>query len=692
MSQHPPTGDNPIVSKVDDELDRGTVAEGIARDLRTVDAGDGYVTALMGPWGSGKTSLVNLVKAELKNEPSIPVIDFNPWMFSGTDALVNSFFREISAQLRERNQGGYASVADRLDRYSDVLTPLVWLPVVGPWAGRLKTLTGAAKQFKDKNQKSAAEQKRTVSEALAALNSPIVVVVDDIDRLSRQEIQDIFKLVRLTASFPNIIYLLVFDRHRVEQGLSADGMPGRSYLEKIVQSGFDLPAVSEQALVTQIGASLQGVVDGVGGVELFDEAAWPDILMEIVVPLIGNMRDVRRYAASSRSVIESVKEQVDLVDVLALEAVRIFLPDVFQGIVRAQRGLTTASSWNGGSNHESPVLKNEIDGLLDLAADRRPLVENLIRRLFPAGIRHFENNNHGSDWMKTWLKNRRVAHIDVLKLYLERTPTQTMIAFNRAEIAFEMLGNGPALDEYLRSLPVDELEEVIGALESFEDEYPVDSVTTSVATLTNLIPSLPEKRRGMFDLDTRMIVARVILRMLRRIEGEDAIKAAVDAILPQVQTLSGKLEIVGTIGHIQGLGVKLVSAEHAAELEVALAQEIAVASDESLSEEWDLLRLLIAPARWFEGSNARTIAVDASPELHLAVFDSATSAKRSQSMGTRHIHVTKTLAWESLILLFGSEDNIRLVAKRFSEEVPEETSDLRAVIYKYLGGWRPDHD
>ena len=57
------------------------------------------------------------------------------------------------------------------------------------------------------------------------------------------EIRDIFKLVRLTANFPNIIYIVAFDRNRVEKALAEQGLPGRDYLEKILQVAFDLPVV-----------------------------------------------------------------------------------------------------------------------------------------------------------------------------------------------------------------------------------------------------------------------------------------------------------------------------------------------------------------------------------------------------------------------------------------------------------------
>jgi predicted KAP-like P-loop ATPase len=93
-------GDNPIEQRAEDLLGRMSIAAVIAEEMRSVDASRGFVAAVMGPWGSGKTSLVNLARLELAKDPAIPVLDFNPWMFSGTEQLVNSFFRELSAQLR----------------------------------------------------------------------------------------------------------------------------------------------------------------------------------------------------------------------------------------------------------------------------------------------------------------------------------------------------------------------------------------------------------------------------------------------------------------------------------------------------------------------------------------------------------------------------------------------------------------
>ena len=81
-------------------------------------------------------------------------------------------------------------------------------------------------------------------------NEPIVIVLDDADRLSRGEIRNVFRLVRLTAHFPNLIYIVPCDRHRVERALneSEQGLSGSDYLDKIIQFPYNLPEIPAHIL------------------------------------------------------------------------------------------------------------------------------------------------------------------------------------------------------------------------------------------------------------------------------------------------------------------------------------------------------------------------------------------------------------------------------------------------------------
>lgn len=81
--------------------------------------------------------------------------------------------------------------------------------------------------------------------------------------------------------------------------------------------------------------------------------------MEVIRPLLRNMRDVRRYAAAIHGTVRDLDGQVALADVLALEAVRIFLPDVFRQMHGAVDGLTTTSGLSYGGREDPPYLKGK---------------------------------------------------------------------------------------------------------------------------------------------------------------------------------------------------------------------------------------------------------------------------------------------------------------------------------------------
>ncbi|MDD2558796.1 MAG: P-loop NTPase fold protein [Desulfuromonas sp.] len=243
------SADNPITKSEEDALGRVKPASSFARQVLAIDPSEGVVVGVLGPWGSGKTSFVNLSQVFLK-ESGVTVLEFNPWMFSGADQLVQSFFIELSAQLKLRPD--LSEVGELVGDYGETFSGLGWLPLIGPWIERGRVVTDLISKTLQRKKEGIKASQNKVREALEKIDKPIVVILDDIDRLSTPEIRDVFKLVRLTANFPNIIYLLAFDRYRVEQALGEQGIPGRDYLEKILQIGIDLPAIPDHVLNSQI--------------------------------------------------------------------------------------------------------------------------------------------------------------------------------------------------------------------------------------------------------------------------------------------------------------------------------------------------------------------------------------------------------------------------------------------------------
>ncbi|MGH8730032.1 MAG: KAP family P-loop NTPase fold protein [Burkholderiales bacterium] len=363
--------DEPIMKPEEDLLGRANLASVIADEIRNIEASDGFVVGVLGPWGSGKTSLINLIQNKLAEEPALTVLTFNPWMFSGADQLVESFFIELAAQLR-LGPSKMQNIANILDTYGEMFSPLGSIlgsvPVAGTIWGLLGGATKAFNNYYKARKKGVAETRDKLAKELRDLSQPIVVVIDDVDRLRTSEIRDIFKLVRLIANLPNIVYVLAFDRLRVEQALAEDGLSGRDYLEKIIQAAYDIPAIPPAMLSQQIIDAINEALAEVPNRGPFDERRWQGVFREIVFPLFRNMRDVRRYAASLPGTVRSLDGRVALVDVLAFEATRVFMPDLFAAISRSQQALTAPEERTLFDDLKLPEDKLSIDALLKTAS------------------------------------------------------------------------------------------------------------------------------------------------------------------------------------------------------------------------------------------------------------------------------------------------------------------------------------
>lgn len=680
-------GDNPIRGSEQDLLRRAGGAQSIAAGLRDVDASEGYVVAVVGPWGSGKTSVVNLVKEALEESPALPIVEFNPWMFSGTDELVHSFFRELAAQLRLKGPK-LAGIAETVDEYSELLSPISLVPFIGAWYDRFRSTAKVFREYQEWRQGSVGDQKSKLSDELAKLDQPLVVVIDDIDRLESSEIRDIFKLVRLTASFPNIVYILAFDRKRVEDALEQAGFDGRAYLEKIIQLGYDVPPVANSVLLRLLGESLQEAVEDLGALERFDGDAWPDVLMEIVRPLVKNMRDVSRYCGAVRATSRTLGTQVELVDVMALEAVRVFLPDVFRLVVAGRDGLTTPSSDYGRGNEE-PALTEQVNAVLAAGSTHPGVVRALISRLFPAARRHIGDSSYGTSWQAQWLRGRRVAHPDVLATYIEQVTNESLQAFNHAERAYSVLNDEDALSAVLREGNIADLEDVISALEAFEAEFPPEAAVPASRVLLNLLPDLPERPRGMMSfVDARLVVVRVVLRLLRRLESPEQVMNATVRILEAVESFASQFELITIVGHRENAGHKLVSEADAATLEQEFRERLAHASTAELVAERGLLRLMFMPKMY--GENGEVVGADPRDLVlaHALLLD-AQSVVRSQAMGSRTVHHTTRLNWDILVEVFGGEEAVQQAVDSLRGTEDEELAAVIALADKYLSGWRP---
>ncbi len=332
-------------------LGRGDFARQLAAAL--VDQGSGLsrgvVIGLTGPWGSGKSTVVGAVASSLEQQSAV-VVRFNPWLISGRDDLIAAFFTELAAALSEAKEADlsreFAEKARRaielVARYGRALIKRgaeqgmnIILPgsgqVAGDIADAILSAGGDAARPLDKTLQARRDELR---EALASLGKPVVVVIDELDRVEDAEVRTAAQLVKAVADFPAISYLLAYDRDRVLEALG--GLEGKergaSYLEKIVQYEVSIPVAFAEELKELAFAGLAELF-GRRTVALppgWEESPLLDELMTLAFErgLLETPRDVKRWIGQYDVLEPMVRDEVHWADVLAFAMLESKHPEV----------------------------------------------------------------------------------------------------------------------------------------------------------------------------------------------------------------------------------------------------------------------------------------------------------------------------------------------------------------------------
>lgn len=413
-----PHNDQPIANPTEDRFGIDPFASALASSIRKLQSPTGSVIALNGPWGSGKSSVVNLVRhhlTEAVKAEELVLIDFNCWWFRGEDALALAFFSELYAGLTptlgERIKKVLPKLGARLLRSGSIIgkaADAVGAGGVGTVAGGVMEWFGGLIEQGESVEKLHGE----ISKALADQKKRFLIVIDDIDRLSPDEALLIFRLVKSVGRLPNVIYLLVYDRQLAEKIVS-ERYPseGPHYLEKIVQAAFELPEPS----ATDVQQHLLGLVETICGSPGEEGIVrFMNIFHEGIAPAMRTPRDVARFTNSLSVTWPAVAGEVDSADFLALEVLRLLHPTIYRAI-RQNKELMCSGAQGDGRNRETVAKRYH---KILFGSEQEPEDDRLRRvlmRLFPALESAWANMSYGDGFTQQWAMGRRVcsmAHFD----------------------------------------------------------------------------------------------------------------------------------------------------------------------------------------------------------------------------------------------------------------------------------------
>lgn len=417
--------DRAITSIEEDLLGRATFSKQLGQAIYDYKGKDSLVIGLFGKWGTGKTSVANMalqtVEVLSKNDTSPPImIRFAPWNYSDKDNLISQFLSSLKAYLSmDSNEFLKVKVGKALSDYSSIFEFASLIPVLGsPLAVALKGIVKASGDELSKPQ-DLNTTKHKLEDALLEADQKIIILIDDIDRLSNSQIRDVFQLVKQVGDLPNIIYLLAMDRDIVRRALSSvQNYDGSEYLEKIIQISFEMPEMRKTRLHDFFFSKINEVIREISKDITWDQQYFNKVFNNCIAPYLLTLRDVNRMINTFQFRYSMLYKETSLEDMLGITTLEVLKPDLYKWI--AENKVTLCGNVMHGyytARNESEDNKKRYEAVFQtLGLDPEKSIKS-VAAMFPAfakdvGVHFYEANNNANIRVQM-----RAAQIERFDLY-----------------------------------------------------------------------------------------------------------------------------------------------------------------------------------------------------------------------------------------------------------------------------------
>ncbi|WP_394136396.1 KAP family P-loop NTPase fold protein [Aliivibrio fischeri] len=393
--------DQPITSEIEDELNRISFSKQIAETLILDVNKPCFTVSLEGHWGYGKTSILNMVKANFESMETPPiVVEYNAWVNGKPESLIQDFLIQFTSQLGLADYSGDGqNIAKELLSYSKLFSVAKLIPGVEPWGSLIeKTLKGVGEvteSLSDLKELSVEDKKAEVEKQLRKINRPIVVIIDDIDRLTPKEAFQVLRLVKAVANFTRTSFILSFEPSYLESILAHNKIDNaHEYIDKIVQLRLPVPNITTRDIDNLINQQFEGI-SGNFSFDYYqdDNDRFSYLYRQYLQNIITTPRDVKRILNHFKFSYNLIKNQVCITDLFILSVIAVKAHKIYNNI-KSNPTLYAESGESENFNYSYLNKEKSLEEFKrqrhqiykELALSEDNLYEQLLSEIFPTAF------------------------------------------------------------------------------------------------------------------------------------------------------------------------------------------------------------------------------------------------------------------------------------------------------------------
>ncbi len=394
--------DKPIIHQKDDVLSRVEFIKDLANQISDIPISfDSFIFGLYGSWGEGKTSIINLLQNNLKENNII--VNFDPWHFKDQEVIARSFYSELEAAINKEYI--FPNFHKTMEKYLRMISLNI----------RHYGLTVNPSAKSD----SIEETKKRIESYIDFIPKKIIIFIDNIDRLQKNEILLIFQLVRLNSNFKNTVYLLSFDREVVIKQIDDN----YAFIDKIIQKPVLVPPIEEnkirEILLEKFSNfpgkenlnSLKNYIKD--GLNKDYHSIWSSIGRNF-----KTIRHVKIYLNSLYSTLPPIEDRINFKDLFIVEAIRVFFPEIFNIIYRYPAFFLPIAGDSQPERNSNEILRNDVSSDVVAVLGKYTKDAQTLRDIFYGLFPYMAFNKINQFGMATERGMRSQGHID-FKYYKE---------------------------------------------------------------------------------------------------------------------------------------------------------------------------------------------------------------------------------------------------------------------------------
>lgn len=252
-------------------------------------------------YGQGKTSFLMIFDDEVSNSNHKAIsINFEPWLCDTETGIINEFFDTFRMEVGEY----LPKLNGTIKQYVELLLSAIEYERKG-FSFSLASFT--------RNNRTLKSTHDMIREELMKIDRPIIITIDDVDRLQSKELMMVLKIIRDTADFPNVFYIVAADNLHLRRMLNNMNIDdAETYLKKFFNLEFQLPA-NENVAFKKLLALLNDKYEELR-IDSFTRENYISQIENVlyVKEAFPNLRDVYRFVNSYFLAIDAMEDACEL--------------------------------------------------------------------------------------------------------------------------------------------------------------------------------------------------------------------------------------------------------------------------------------------------------------------------------------------------------------------------------------------